>query len=208
MKGNAPDWWGEIPSVADRPDRGSLRRGARDQGSQRRALVAAAPAGHRRRPFRVPPHDLAHAGARRNRRRSRPIRCRVLDDETRPGRCTRSAATPTSSIRKSARLLKAGSSIVSDSVHLHSNGRDTKAHLEIGFKLHAEGLQADVQARAYSRLGNGVDIDIRGDGSEPAAARLHRAAARTPRSSRSSRTCTRRARGCASRRSGATTSRR
>src|SRR5437762_2185531 len=36
---------------------------------------------------------------------------------------------------KSARLLKAGSYIVSDSVHLHSNGRDTKAHLEIGIKL-------------------------------------------------------------------------
>ena len=27
----------------------------------------------------------------------------------------------------SARLLRAGSSLVSDSVHLHSNGRDTKA---------------------------------------------------------------------------------
>ena len=48
---------------------------------------------------------------------------------------------------KSARLLKAGSCIVSDSVHLHSNGRDTKSHLEIGFKFDAEGLQADLQAR-------------------------------------------------------------
>src|SRR4029453_2327667 len=36
---------------------------------------------------------------------------------------------------KSARLLKAGTSIVADSVHLPANGRDTKAHLEIGFKL-------------------------------------------------------------------------
>ena len=38
VKGDAPDWWGEIPSVADRPHRGSLRRRARDQGSQRRAI--------------------------------------------------------------------------------------------------------------------------------------------------------------------------
>ena len=42
---------------------------------------------------------------------------------------------------KSARLLKAGSSVVSDSVHLHSNGRDTKAHLEIGFKFMPKGYK-------------------------------------------------------------------
>ncbi len=37
------------------------------------------------------------------------------------------------------RLLRAGSSVVSNSVHLHSNGRDTKAHLEIGFRFHPVG---------------------------------------------------------------------
>ena len=62
---------------------------------------------------------------------------------------------------KSARLLKAGSSIVSDSVHLHSNGRDTKAHLEIGFKLMPKGYTPTYK-RAVFGLGNGVDIDIRG----------------------------------------------
>ena len=36
VKGDAPDWWGEIPSVPTGLDRRSLRRGARDQGSQRR----------------------------------------------------------------------------------------------------------------------------------------------------------------------------
>ena len=75
------------------------------------------------------------------------------------GLSTRWAATPTSSIRRARRPLRAGSSIVSNSVHLHSNGRDTKAHLEIGFKLAPVGLQADRQ-RAHA-LGNGVDIDIR-----------------------------------------------
>ncbi len=61
---------------------------------------------------------------------------------------------------KSARLLKAGSSVVSDSVHLHSNGRDTRAHLEIGFKLMPKGY-VPTYKRAIFGLGNGVDIDIK-----------------------------------------------
>jgi len=61
---------------------------------------------------------------------------------------------------KSARLLKAGSSIVSDSVHLHSNGRDTRAHLEIGFKFMPKDYKPTYK-RAVFGLGNGVDIDIR-----------------------------------------------
>jgi hypothetical protein len=60
----------------------------------------------------------------------------------------------------SARLLKAGSSIVSDSVHLHANGRDTKAHLEIGFKLMPKDYKPTYK-RAVFGLGNAVDIDIR-----------------------------------------------
>jgi len=60
----------------------------------------------------------------------------------------------------SARLLKANSSIVSDSVHLHSNGRDTKSHLEIGFKFAPKGFQPKYK-RSLLALGNGVDIDIR-----------------------------------------------
>ena len=59
----------------------------------------------------------------------------------------------------SARLLKAGSSLVSDSVHLHSNGRDTKAYLEIGFKFAPVGFKPKYR-RASVGLGNGVDIDI------------------------------------------------
>jgi len=62
---------------------------------------------------------------------------------------------------RSARLLKANSSIVSDSIHLHSNGRDTKAHLEIGFKLMAKDYKPAYR-QALIALGNGVDIDIKG----------------------------------------------
>jgi len=41
---------------------------------------------------------------------------------------------------ESARLLKAGSHIVSDSAHLHANGRDTTAHLLIAFKFAPKGF--------------------------------------------------------------------
>ncbi|HUU36094.1 MAG TPA: hypothetical protein VMW48_18640 [Vicinamibacterales bacterium] len=61
---------------------------------------------------------------------------------------------------KSARLITAGSSVVSDSVHLHSNGRDTKSHLEIGFKFMPKGYKPEYRSSNIS-LGNGVDIDIR-----------------------------------------------
>ena len=61
---------------------------------------------------------------------------------------------------KSARLLKAGSYIVSDSIHLHSNGRDTKSHLEIAFKFQPKDYKPTYK-RAVFGLGNGVDIDIK-----------------------------------------------
>lgn len=59
----------------------------------------------------------------------------------------------------SARLLRAGSSLTSDSVHLHSNGRDTKSYLEIGFKFAPVGFKPKYRRAAFG-LGNGVDIDI------------------------------------------------
>lgn len=60
------------------------------------------------------------------------------------------------------RLLKADSWIVSDSVHLHSNGRDTTGHLEIGFRFHPVGYEPKY-ASAFTALGNGVDISIAGN---------------------------------------------
>jgi len=61
---------------------------------------------------------------------------------------------------KAARLLRAGSELVSNSVHLHSNGRDTTAHLEIGWKFAPKGYKPEYR-RAGRSLGNGVDIDIK-----------------------------------------------
>ena len=59
---------------------------------------------------------------------------------------------------RGARLLRAGSSITITTLHLHSNGADTRAHLQIGFKFHPAGYKPDYQ-RARMSLGDGMDID-------------------------------------------------
>jgi hypothetical protein len=57
------------------------------------------------------------------------------------------------------KLLKAGSRVGFPNVHLHANGMDTTAHLEVGFKFHPKGYQPKVQERLLT-LGTG-DLDIR-----------------------------------------------
>jgi hypothetical protein len=60
------------------------------------------------------------------------------------------------------RLLKAGTAIVSDSVHLHSNGRDTTGHMGVGFRFHPKGYEPKYKP-SFIGLGNGVDISITGN---------------------------------------------
>jgi hypothetical protein len=63
---------------------------------------------------------------------------------------------------KAGRLLRARSRIVTHSTHLHSNGRDTTAHLQVGFKFHPKGYKPEYQQPTTGfSLGNTVDIDIR-----------------------------------------------
>ena len=64
---------------------------------------------------------------------------------------------------EAGRLLTAGSYLVSDSVHLHSNGRDTDAHLEIGFRFHPVGYAPKFKDSFFNAQGNGVDISVEGD---------------------------------------------
>jgi hypothetical protein len=59
-----------------------------------------------------------------------------------------------------ARLLSANSTVLSNSVHLHSNGQTTKAHLEIGWKFHPKGYVPKYK-RALRSFGDAVDIDIK-----------------------------------------------
>ncbi len=60
------------------------------------------------------------------------------------------------------RLLRANSVFATDSVHMHSNGRDTTGHLEIGFRFHPVGYEPKYE-RTTLGLGNGVDISITGN---------------------------------------------
>jgi hypothetical protein len=160
VKGDAPDWWGEIPSVPtglteDRYVAALEIKEVNDVESKARGGRATVGG-------RFVFHHMIW-------------RTQVLDSQSDRDQDPPSIATDEESVNwpvhevgrnadffdpKSARLLKAGSSIVSDSVHLHSNGRDTKAHLEIGFKLMPTGYQPTFK-RAVFGLGNGVDIDIK-----------------------------------------------
>ena len=61
---------------------------------------------------------------------------------------------------KAGRLLAANSSVVSNSIHVHSNGKDTRAHLEIAWKFHPRGYEPTLKP-AGRALGDGLNIDIR-----------------------------------------------
>jgi hypothetical protein len=62
---------------------------------------------------------------------------------------------------QAGRILRAGSSVVSNSVHLHSSGQDTRGHLEIGFYFHPVGYEPELR-RASVAMGDAQNIDIRG----------------------------------------------
>ena len=155
VKGTAPDWWGEIPRVPtglteDRYVSALEVREVNDVtagGTGRETVGGRYVFHHMIWSTRIIGDDAA----------ADPL---VPDDST---------SWPVHEVgreadffdTRSARLLKAGSSIVSDSVHLHSNGRDTTAHLEIAFKFMPKGYQPEYRRATYA-LGNGVDIDIKG----------------------------------------------
>ena len=62
---------------------------------------------------------------------------------------------------EAGKLLPANAKLVFSSVHLHSNGIDAKARLEVGFKFHPKGYKPTVNFQPLF-VGNGPDLDIRG----------------------------------------------
>ena len=60
---------------------------------------------------------------------------------------------------ESGRVLKAGSQIVSESVHLHSTGVDTRGRLEFGFEFFPEDYKPEYET-ARIGLGDGLNISI------------------------------------------------
>jgi hypothetical protein len=164
VKGTAPDWWGEIPSAPtglteDRYVTALEVKEVNDVDSH--AGSGRATVGGR---FVV--HHMIWAtrvlDENDKNREPNPLSSILFDQG--------STFWPVHEVGRnadffdpdSARLLKAGSSVFSDSVHLHSNGRDTKAHLEIGFKFAPKGYKPKFRT-ALIGLGNGVDIDIEGN---------------------------------------------
>jgi mono/diheme cytochrome c family protein len=61
---------------------------------------------------------------------------------------------------EAGRLLAAGSSLDLSAGHWHSNGRETKAHLEFGFKFFPKGYKP-LYRRSSLLLGNGNDLDVK-----------------------------------------------
>jgi hypothetical protein len=154
VKGNAPDWWGEIPSTPTglTEDRYVAALEIKefndvDTGGNGRQTVGG----------RFVVHHMIWSTSL------------VAPGQSGPPPVGATLAWPVHEVGRnadlfdprSAKLLKAGSSVVSDSVHLHSNGRDTKAHLEIGFKFMPKDYKP-MYRQALIALGNGVDIDIKG----------------------------------------------
>ena len=155
VKANSPDWWGEIPSVPtglteDRYVSAIEIREVNDVDNQTgggRATVGGRYVFH----HMIWRTQVLGEGETGN---------GVLDEDSTSWPVHEVGRNPDIFDPDAARLLRAGSWVVSDSVHLHSNGRDTTSHLEIGFKFHPKGYQPKYK-RANVSLGNGVDIDIR-----------------------------------------------
>ena len=63
---------------------------------------------------------------------------------------------------EAGRLMKAGSKVVFQrSMHLHPNGRATKARIEIGIKFHPKDWKPTRTYRARGLFGNSMNIDVR-----------------------------------------------
>ena len=147
VKGDSPDWWGEIETVAT--------------GLTKDRYVAALQI---REVNDVPP-----AGSGRATVGGRYVFHHMIWATDQGGGGGTTTPWPVHEVGRgadffppeAARLLKAGENIVSNSVHLHSNGRDTKAHLEIGFKFQPEDYKPTLRPSPSRLLGNGSDISIR-----------------------------------------------
>src|SRR5438093_8672199 len=132
VKGDAPDWWGEIPSVPtglteDRYVAALEIKEVNDvdlHAGSGRATVGGRFVFHHMI-WRTQVLDPSKAA-------EPPDPLAIFNDEEAVNWPVHEVGrNPDFFDPKSARLLKAGSYIVSDSIHLHSNVRDTRAHLEI-----------------------------------------------------------------------------
>ena len=153
VKANAPDWWGEfeptkIPLTEDRYVSAVEIREIND--------IGAGGTGRETVGQRYTWHHLIWATAV------------VGDDDPLDASLAENAVGwPVHEVGRNAdifepnagRLLRANSSIIYRSAHLHSGGMNTKSKLLFGFKLHPKGYKPQRRSTLRS-LGNGLDIDI------------------------------------------------
>jgi hypothetical protein len=145
VEGDAPDWWGEIPSVPIPLDKDRYVRAIEIHEV----------------------NDVPTEGGDRATVGGKFIVHHMIWRTQVPG-TGRATFWPVHEVGRNAdvfadgagRLLHAGSALTSESVHLHSNGRTTTGHLEIAFELFPEDYQPIYQGSITS-LANGSDIDIR-----------------------------------------------
>jgi hypothetical protein len=82
----------------------------------------------------------------------------LTPDEIRRDRAAASSGFPAHEVGRNGdvfdaeagRLVKAGSVLSFDNMHLHANGRRTKAHLDVGLKFHPKGYQPKLNIRSIS----------------------------------------------------------
>ena len=161
VKGNAADWWGEIESIAIplTEDRYVAAVEVKEVNDVPTSGTGRATVGGRY----VFHHMIWTTRVLQN-VAEREILSELqvdLDDSVVSWPVHEVGRNPDIFDERAGRLLKKGSSIVSNSVHLHSNGRDTKSHLEVGFKLHPVGYQPMLRRAPSRSFGDGMNIDIK-----------------------------------------------
>ncbi|MCY3844082.1 MAG: hypothetical protein OXH69_11130 [Acidobacteria bacterium] len=63
---------------------------------------------------------------------------------------------------EAGKLVPADAKVTFSSIHLHANGADTTARLDVGFKFHPKGYEPSLRQELIA-FGNGVDLDIEGN---------------------------------------------
>jgi len=155
VKANTPDWWGEFPPtrLPTAEDRYVKSVEIREVNN-----VAGGDAARQTVGQRYVWHHLIWATAPVD-EQGEPLEASVTDG---------AVGWPVHEVGRNAdifdddagRLLKAGSSIIYQSAHLHAGGQDVKSKLLFGFKFHPVGYKPKKRTTLHN-LANALDIDIK-----------------------------------------------
>ena len=155
VKANTPDWWGEFPptKIPLTEDRYVASVEIREVNNFAKDAAGRDTVGQR-----YVWHHLIWSTAEFN-GEGDPIDASISSD---------AVGWPVHEVGRNAdvfepnagRLLKANSSIIYQSAHLHAGGADVKSKLLFGFRFHPKGYKP-ARRSTLRNLGNGLDIDIK-----------------------------------------------